>query len=221
MSWDSEPATEKQLNYLKLFGYEPDQPLTKQVAHDLIDKFEEDPERRRIRGENQARESAVYEKERRENLAYYLHTDCDTLAKALANASDKEDRFYAKDELKLKQDERIEFWKDTFRDVGDRKGESLQACPLFQRSGIPKTGHTSGTTTSSMLKLNSSPDLRALYRASLNILYSRVFVFPWVRRLSPVTSLRRQPQLRVFDLRLEPPTSTSLPQSHEHRYRTS
>jgi hypothetical protein len=135
MSWDAEPATEKQLNYLKLFGYEPDQPLTKQAAHDLIDKFEKDPERRRIRGENQARESAVYEKERRENLAYYLHTDCDTLAKALANASDKEDRFYAKDELKLKQDERIEFWKDTFRDVGDRKGESLQAYEFYENFG--------------------------------------------------------------------------------------
>ena len=124
MNWDTEPATEKQLAYLKMFGYVPETPLNKTTAHDLISQFEEDPERRRIRNENQGRESLIYEEKRRENLAYYLHTDCDALAKALENASDKEDRFYAKDELKLKQDERIEFWKDTFRQPNDRQGES-------------------------------------------------------------------------------------------------
>jgi len=135
MNWDTEPATEKQLDYLKMFGYGPDQPITKAEAHDLISKFEENPERCQIRTETRLRESAIYEKKRRENLAYYLHTDCDMLAQALTNASDKEDRFYAKDELRLKQDERIEFWKDTFRDIGDRKGESLQAYEFYENFG--------------------------------------------------------------------------------------
>jgi hypothetical protein len=148
MNWDTEPATEKQLAYLKMFGYVPETPLNKTTAHDLISQFEEDPERRRIRNENQGRESLIYEEKRRENLAYYLHTDCDALAKALENASDKEDRFYAKDELKLKQDERIEFWKDTFRQPNDRQGESTQAYELYCNFGqfvkMPTTSQVKG-----------------------------------------------------------------------------
>jgi hypothetical protein len=121
MNWDTEPATEKQLNYLKMFGYVPDRPLTKTEAHDLLSKFEEDPERCQIRTETRLRESAIYEKERRENLAYFLRTDCEFAAKAY-------------EELKLCKKSRLNFWKDTF-DLGERLSEAFQAYDFHNKYG--------------------------------------------------------------------------------------
>ncbi len=66
MSWDTEPATEKQLNYLRMFGCEPDQLLTKQAANDLLTTLEDDPERREIRRVNRLRESDMHVNKQRE-----------------------------------------------------------------------------------------------------------------------------------------------------------
>lgn len=135
MNWDTQPATEKQLNYLRVFGYEPDRPLTKAEAHGLILQFEDDPERQKIRSKNQGEALDICNKQREENLAYYLHAECDALAKALANAKDREDKIHIKDELKSKQDERLEFWKDTFRSPSDTRGSSLQSFGFYDEFG--------------------------------------------------------------------------------------
>jgi len=148
MNWDALPATEKQLACLKMFGYEPENPLSKAAAHDLLSQFEQDPGRCGIRDGNQARESALHAAKRLENLAYYLHSDCDALAKTLENAEDKEDSVSAKDELQFAIRARVEFWKDTFREPNDREGESVQAYEFYRNFGqfvkMPTTTQVAG-----------------------------------------------------------------------------
>jgi hypothetical protein len=109
MNWDAEPATQNQLAYLKLFGYVPENPLTKSAAHDLLDQFEEDPARREIRRQNQLREANEYEKD----LAFNLHRDCDEAARKSQDAPDKYNREAAA-KLRDCQKYRVLFWKDTF-----------------------------------------------------------------------------------------------------------
>lgn len=121
--WEIIPATDKQLAYLQLFGYTADGQLTKSQAHDLISAFEEDPEKRRIRDENQRREAVAEQEKRRKNLAYYLHLDCEAASKGSAKA-----------ELQRFRKLRLNFWKDTF-DLGERISEAFQAYALHADFG--------------------------------------------------------------------------------------
>ena len=133
MSWDTEPATEKQLAYLKMFGYVPENPLSKSAAHDLIDQFEEDPERREIRRQNQKRESDAYELELRELLAFYLHRDCDDAARKLENAPDKFKR-EATAKLKSCKKSRLDFWKNSIN-CDERLSECYQGFMFYRQWG--------------------------------------------------------------------------------------
>lgn len=133
MNWDAEPATEKQLNYLKMFGYEPDRQLTKTEAHDLLSKFEEDPERCRIRDETRKKESAIAAKECMENLAHCLHRDCIFAAKEYERA-ERDGKRDAHEELKGCLKTRIDFWKETI-DLRGRLDEAFQTFGLCEKYG--------------------------------------------------------------------------------------
>lgn len=130
-NWDTLPATQRQLEYLRLFGYTPNGPVTKAQAHELISAYEEDPEKRRIRDENKSRECLIEAKRRRENLAYYLHMDCEAASKEAA-----------KGELRRCRKLRLDFWKDSF-DLGERLSEAFQAYALHEELGcrfrMPRT----------------------------------------------------------------------------------
>jgi hypothetical protein len=56
--WRDEPATEKQVDFLRRFGWRPDGPLTKGQASDLIEQFQGDEGRREILWQNDAKEEA-------------------------------------------------------------------------------------------------------------------------------------------------------------------
>lgn len=120
--WETMPATDKQLAYLQLFGYTPEGSLSKKQANDMIDAFSEDPERCRIRNENQERQAAEYNKRRRANLAHYLHLDCEAAAKE------------SKSELRHAKKVRLDFWKDTF-DLGERLNEAHQTYIFNEQYG--------------------------------------------------------------------------------------
>jgi hypothetical protein len=72
---ENQPATEKQLNYLRSFGVTPSMPLTKVQASQMIERCLDDP----IARERQAQFSAAeFERQRREREAfpsYYLKQD--------------------------------------------------------------------------------------------------------------------------------------------------
>ena len=129
-------ATEKQLQYLEVFGYISDKPLTKEDASILIAQFSEDPERRRIRDKNQAEKTEQGFAERERNLAYHLRSEFDQ-AKQSAEKAERADIRDAKMYLKDTRNERLWFWQDTFRtpDQMEGSGTNEQAIRLYFAQG--------------------------------------------------------------------------------------
>lgn len=76
--WRLDPATEKQLDYLRSFGVEPKRGLTKGDASDLIDKAQNDP----VAVERQEKSRATeYERKREEEIkfpSYFLRRTIQT-----------------------------------------------------------------------------------------------------------------------------------------------
>ena len=182
MSWDTEPATENQLNYLKLFGHTPEQPLSKQAAHDLLSQFEEDPERCRIRTENQIMESRACEKayrqECRGNLAYYLHKE---YANSLETAHQSE--------LNAREANRIKFWKDAFR--ADRvETDAEQTLEFYENFGrfmkMPKTEQIKGVLTA-LDKYSPTWD----QDRPTDFFHTIKLNFPELMRATPAATMRR------------------------------
>jgi hypothetical protein len=103
MSWKDDPATEKQLNYLKQFGFVPEHAMTKGEASALISQFSEDPGRQRVRDDNQAGD-------REANMAYGLRIECES-AKRELDAAGKGEIRDAKMFLRDAQNERLDFWQ--------------------------------------------------------------------------------------------------------------
>jgi hypothetical protein len=105
-----DPATEKQLAYLLKFGYTPSGPLTRGDASDLIEKFSDDPERCKIRDENQTQEMVQQEAA----TAWNLHTEVNQ-----AKADPEED-------LEFATGQRLEFWGGTFNVAKAEDGQGLE-----------------------------------------------------------------------------------------------
>jgi hypothetical protein len=121
MNWRAEPASEKQKEYLQAFGYQPKPPLTKGEASDLIEQFQNDPERQRVLDENRQaereRKAAQWEQESedwRNNQAHHLHRSCE-LAKGKLTSAGKGEIRDAKADLRDAQRERLAFWQAAFR----------------------------------------------------------------------------------------------------------
>jgi hypothetical protein len=140
MNWREEPASESQLEYLKVFGFTPDRPITKGEASELLTQFKEDPERQRIRAEARVAERArkdaqnrMDQAEREVDMAYYLHADCDSAKKSLAEAERGEAQ-EAKVYLRELQEDRFRFWQETFRAPAWERTD-LQPIKLYLEHG--------------------------------------------------------------------------------------
>ena len=134
MSWRDEAATEKQIKYLAEFGYVADRPLSKGEASDLISQFSEDDERCRIRDDNQrVREEGSFEEDQKQ--AFRIHQQLEEALKELANAQRGEIQDW-KEEVTALTRARIDFWKDTFRDIADMADFCEQAGNLSAGFGF-------------------------------------------------------------------------------------
>jgi hypothetical protein len=124
MDWQDNPATEKQLNYLKSFGFAPDSLLTKGQAANLIDQFSKDPERIKIRDRN-------YELIRAFTLREYYED-----AKRVLDKAEKEEIEDAEMSVEDTRNERLYFWEDTFREpVNHETGFHEQLFTLYLAQG--------------------------------------------------------------------------------------
>jgi hypothetical protein len=115
MNWANEPATWKQLKYLRQAGYHPDHPLTKTEAAELIRNFGGDPEAQVAGMANSIREMTE------ETAAYHLRTAVDQaqsgVAKAMAIAR------------------RQEFWVDTCLQTPHAGTGAMQSCGFYRKYG--------------------------------------------------------------------------------------
>ena len=145
--WEGDPATAKQLNYLKGFGYTPDAPMTKGEASQLITAFKKDPARQELKCqlEQQAAEQADDYEDK--HTAWCLHEAVLDAARYLRDAekslrnADKEDRAECREEIKeWKEDlkdsveHRVDFWLDTFR-LSPKSCDSSQWADLYEQCG--------------------------------------------------------------------------------------
>ena len=122
MPWTDEPATERQMTFLKKFGYEPGRALTKSEASGLLQKILHRP--------TQAQESEL-SKETAGNHAYKLRKEVEG-AKRLALSSNTPQ---AKGVLESATMLRDEFWIDTCRDPAHMKSPSIPAMTLYRLQG--------------------------------------------------------------------------------------
>ena len=136
MSWREDSATEKQLNYLKEFGFASDRRLTKGEASDLIAEFSENPEREATRDQNQTAKWEKEFEEREQNLAFHLREEYRNAKQEMETAKRGEIRD-AKMYLNDAQNERLWFWQDTFRqpDEMEGAGTNQQSIKLYFAQG--------------------------------------------------------------------------------------
>ena len=109
MNWREEPATEKQIKYLAGFGYVTDRPLSKGEASDLISKFSAD--------RDEAEQERSFEEDQK-HRAFRIHQQLEESLGELAKAQRGEIRDWKEDVVALTR-ARIDFWKNTFRDIVD------------------------------------------------------------------------------------------------------
>jgi hypothetical protein len=127
MNWTDQPATWKQLRYLRRFGYKPDRLLTKTEASELISKF----------GGPAEQPTSVLEKvplDTGKSEAYQLrllveHAQQSTTADADYSASNSQL------DLALAISKRQRFWVDTCRNPAQMQAASGQALDLYRKFG--------------------------------------------------------------------------------------
>ena len=129
MNWKDEPATENQLDHLRRFGYEPDSPLTKGEAAQLINDCEALPkEQRGPSAQSDNLELATHS-------AYRLRLEMETAKRGPAQISGPQIQ-NPRHTLELAIAERQEFWADTCSDADRVHLVSPQALALHRRHGF-------------------------------------------------------------------------------------
>jgi hypothetical protein len=128
MDWSNEPATWKQLKYLREHGFTPPRPLNKAEALELIRGFGGTAVEIAAPVANQLRETTV------NCNAYQLRSDVEKAKKRLqaAMASEFES---AQVRLNSAISKRQEFWMDTCREARHVHLASLQVHELYQKHG--------------------------------------------------------------------------------------
>ena len=113
MDWENEPATWKQLKYLRQHGYKPDRHLTKTAAAELITNMGGPA----TAATQQPHESPIPVPVRSspKEDAYQLRSAVEQAAKAISVAR-REDLHRAEQNLALATSKREMFWIDTCRD---------------------------------------------------------------------------------------------------------
>jgi hypothetical protein len=127
MNWTDQPATWKQLRYLKRVGFKPDHPLTKTEASELITKFGGPPEQVTSVLEHGPAETSKHD-------AYQLRLAVET-AKSQARDSDPYANGNAQLDLELAISKRQRFWVDTCRNPTQMQGASGQVVDFYRKFG--------------------------------------------------------------------------------------
>jgi hypothetical protein len=128
MNWTDEPATWKQMKYLKQLGFKQEHPLTKVEAANLIRNFGGHPKLQTPGASSSLDEVA----ERRE--AYELRIAVEKVRRGVADA-EKNQVENAQQELARAIAKRQAFWVDTCRDEGKVLVASVQGHKLYQKQG--------------------------------------------------------------------------------------
>jgi hypothetical protein len=127
MNWTDEPATWKQLKYLKQVGYQPDHVLTKTEAAALISNFPGHPQALVAVAKEDPPPLTKHEARR-------LRENVEDARRAVADAK-RDDFEKSKTALALAVKKRQEFWSDTCRNSGRVLAASLQVHDLYQKFG--------------------------------------------------------------------------------------
>jgi len=129
MNWTEQPATRKQIRYLKRVGYKPDHLLTKSEAADLITKFG---------GPAQAQQLTTLVEtpgvDRTKHEAYELRLAVEK-AKQQVESGDEYTAANAQLDLALAVSRRQRFWIDTCCDPRQMQGASGQVLDFYRKFG--------------------------------------------------------------------------------------
>jgi hypothetical protein len=128
MNWANEPATWKQLKLLKQLGHQPNCPLTKTAASELIAS---------LGGRMQCQETPEGENLRlmkQRGAAYHFHVAVENAREALATTTG-EQADSRKAAFALAASERLEFWLDTCRDAPKTQAGLEQVHEFYQKFG--------------------------------------------------------------------------------------
>ena len=132
MDWENEPATWKQLRFLKQHGYKPDRRLTKTAAADLVQQLGGDIAISQPTAEPPVPPPAVVHQFRQD--AYLLHTEVEQAGKAAAEAR-RENFQSAQQELAIAISKRQVFWIDTCRDPTRMQAACGQVLDFYRKYG--------------------------------------------------------------------------------------
>jgi len=127
MDWSDEPATWKQVKFLKEHGCAPDRRLTKMEATELIQTFGGSPEPVTVAAEPAAEHLAP-------PVAYQLRVKADKARRNLQEAGRNQTERLAND-WALALVERQAFWADTCRVSGRQTAVCLEVDQLYQKHG--------------------------------------------------------------------------------------
>src|SRR5579883_1031510 len=127
MDFENEPATWKQLRYLRQHGHKPDRHLTKTAAAELIQSM----------GGTLAAtipDPAVIVSHLQRNDAHQLRTEVENALKAVADAR-KETLMSAEQALAIAVSKRQTFWIDTCRDPTQMQAVCGQVLEFYRKYG--------------------------------------------------------------------------------------
>jgi hypothetical protein len=127
MDWEDQPATWKQIRYLRQHGYKPDRSLTKTSAAELIQS---------MGGEvpvSVAPPPALVSQLPKQD-AYLLRAAIDQALRVLAGA-EQETRLAAEQELAIAVSKRQLFWIDTCKDPTLMQGACGQVLEFYRKFG--------------------------------------------------------------------------------------
>jgi hypothetical protein len=130
MDWDNEPATWKQLRYLRQHGYKPDRHLTKSAAAELITRMGGQVT---IETPAPAPPPVLLPQLPKED-AFHLHTAVEQALSAVANVS-RENIHAAEQTLAIAVSKRQMFWIDTCRDPTRMQGACGQVLEFYRKYG--------------------------------------------------------------------------------------
>lgn len=131
MDWENEPATWKQIRFLKQRGYRPDRHLTKTAAAELIQGLGGDVATSTAPTPPPA-EIVVHQLPKQD--AYLLHAAVDLATKARSDARNENPRV-AEQNLALAVSKRQMFWIDTCRDPTRMQAACGQVLELYRIYG--------------------------------------------------------------------------------------
>jgi hypothetical protein len=127
MDWENEPATWKQLRYLKQSGYKPDKRLTKTAAEELINSLGG-----QVAPPPPVPQVVVQPASKLD--AHILRTDVEKAARAVSEARRESFQKYQQD-LALAISKRQMFWIDTCRDPTRMQAACGQVLDLYRKQG--------------------------------------------------------------------------------------